>query len=83
MPVPRASLKSMKTSVRREIFEMSPSERLQLVEELWDSIAAESAAVPVTPEQRQELDRRLTDFERNPDSGDTWDNVKSRIQRCT
>ena len=81
MPVPRASLKSMKTSVRREIFEMSPSERLQLVEELWDSIAAESAAVPVTPEQRQELDRRLTDFERNPDSGDAWDNVKSRIQR--
>lgn len=42
-------------------------ERLALVDELWNSIAADSAAIPLTDAQRAELDKRITDHEANPD----------------
>lgn len=38
-------------------------ERIQLVEDIWDSIAADQAALPMTDEQRAELDRRLDAYE--------------------
>ena len=56
-------------------------ERLALVEELWDSIAADSAAVPLTPAQRTELDRRLADHEANPEDVISWDEVKSSLDQ--
>ncbi len=38
-------------------------ERIQLVEDIWDSIAADQSALPMTDEQRSELDRRLDAYE--------------------
>jgi len=54
-------------------------ERLTLVEELWDSIAADSAAVPLTVAQQAELDRRIAEHEAHPDDVVPWDEVKSSI----
>jgi putative addiction module component (TIGR02574 family) len=54
-------------------------ERLTLVEELWDSIAADSSAVPLTQAQRDELDRRITDHEANPDDVVPWEEIKTSI----
>jgi putative addiction module component (TIGR02574 family) len=54
-------------------------ERLSLVEELWDSIAADSAAVPLTPAQRAELENRIADHEANPDDVVSWSDVKTLI----
>lgn len=54
-------------------------ERLALVEELWDSIAADSAAVPLTEAQRTELDRRIVEHEANPDDVVPWEEVKASI----
>ena len=71
----------MKGSARDQLFELPLSERLQLVQDLWDSIAPQSADVPITPEHREELDRRLAGLDRDPRSGDRWDTVKSRIVR--
>jgi putative addiction module component (TIGR02574 family) len=42
-----------------ELRQLSIAERIQLVEDLWDSIAADSAAAPLTDAQKTELDRRL------------------------
>jgi putative addiction module component (TIGR02574 family) len=56
-------------------------ERLALVEELWDSIAADSAAIPLTAEQSQELERRLADYEANPGEGVPWSEVKASISK--
>jgi len=56
-------------------------ERLALVEELWDSIASDSAAIPLTPEQTQELQRRLSDYEANPQEGVPWPEVKASISK--
>lgn len=54
-------------------------ERLSLVEELWDSIAADSAAVPFTQAQRTELESRLAEHEANPDDVVSWDDVRASI----
>ncbi len=45
----------MRTGLRT----LSIGDKLRLVEDLWDSIAADQAALPLTDEQRVELDRRL------------------------
>ena len=54
-------------------------ERLTLVEELWDSIAADSSAVPLTQTQRTELDRRIAEHEANPDDVVPWEEIKTSI----
>ena len=55
---------------------LSVAERLDLVEELWDSIAS---STPVTDAQRTELDRRLADHKSNPDDVVSWEEVSSSI----
>lgn len=66
-----------------ELRKLPISERLQLVEDLWDSIAEDSTeeAFPVTPELAAELDRRLAEFEADPDSALPWEEVRERIRR--
>ncbi len=54
-------------------------ERLTLVEEIWDSIAADSTAVPLTHAQRDELDRKIADHEANPDDVVSWEEVKATL----
>jgi len=58
---------------------LSISERIQLVEDIWDSIAAEPDTLPLSAEQRQELDRRLKAYQQNPEQGSRWENVRERI----
>ena len=57
---------------------LTPEERLQLIEELWDSLSDED--VPLTDAQRVELDKRLDDLEKNPDKVVPWEEVKRRLQ---
>ena len=52
-------------------------DRLSLVEQIWDSIAADSAAVPLTDAQRVELDNRIADHETNPDDVVSWEEAKA------
>ena len=54
-------------------------DRLALVEEIWDSIADDSAAVPLTEAQRAELDRRIADHEANPGDVVSWEEAKASI----
>jgi putative addiction module component (TIGR02574 family) len=61
--------------------QLSVAERIILVEQIWDSIAAEQAALPLTPAQEAELDRRLEAHCKAPLEGSTsWEEVKARIQ---
>ena len=62
-----------------DILAMSVDERIRLVEEVWDSIAATPEAVPLTAAQRQQLDKRLEAYEQNPQAGSSWEEVKARI----
>jgi putative addiction module component (TIGR02574 family) len=62
------------------IFDLSPSEKLQLVEDLWDDLAATPEAVPVHDWQKEELARRKARLMKNPASGLTWEEVKRRVR---
>ena len=62
------------------IFDLSPAEKLQLVEDLWDDLAARPEDVPMHDWQRDELARRKANLTRNPASGLTWEEVQSRIR---
>ena len=55
-------------------------DRLKVVEAVWDSIDEDSSEVPLTSEQRAELDRRMAAHEANPDSALTWDQVLERLR---
>ena len=62
------------------IFDLSPSEKLQLVQDLWDDLAAEPDDVPVHDWQKQELERRKANLLANPASGLEWEAVKRRVR---
>ena len=62
------------------IFDLSPSEKLQLVEDLWDDLAAVPETVPVHDWQKQELERRKASLLKNPASGLPWEEVKRRAR---
>ena len=62
------------------IFELSVSEKLQLVEDLWDDIASTPAAVPVHDWQKEELARRKQNLLNNPASGLSWPEIQRRIR---
>jgi len=58
---------------------LSPSEKIRLVEELWDEIAAEAARLPLTESQRRLLDERIQQHEQNPQDVEAWEKVKKDI----
>jgi len=70
----------MKTISLAEALKLSVPERIQLAEDLWDSIAGAPEALSLTKAQADELDRRLEDYRKNPQAGSPWDEVKRRIQ---
>lgn len=62
------------------IFDLTPPEKLQLVEDLWDDLAAVPETVPVHDWQKEELARRKANLQSNPASGLSWEEVKRRIR---
>jgi putative addiction module component (TIGR02574 family) len=60
-----------------ELLNLSPSERLLLVQDLWDSLEGED--IPLTDWQKEELDRRKAAYQANPSSGRSWADVQRRI----
>ena len=56
-------------------------DRIKLVEDLWDSIAEDRKALPVTPEQRVELDRRLAAYEIDKNRGRPAADVLADVRR--
>jgi putative addiction module component (TIGR02574 family) len=65
----------------RSVFDLSPAEKLQLVEDLWDDLAKTPGAVPVHSWQKKELARRKANLKKNPANAVTWEAVKRRIHR--
>lgn len=59
-----------------DILKLTVSERIQLAEDIWDSIAALPESVELTDAQRDELDRRLAAFHQTPHAAVPWAEVK-------
>lgn len=71
----------MKQELVAEILAMPVPERVRLVEAIWDSISAAPDALPLTDWQKAELDRRLAEYEKDPEGGATLEEVFGRIRR--
>jgi putative addiction module component (TIGR02574 family) len=61
-----------------ELLRLSPAERIQLAEDLWDSIEPEELP-PLTAEQMAECERRYAEHLRDPGSASSWEDVKARL----
>jgi putative addiction module component (TIGR02574 family) len=59
---------------------LSIADRLELVQEIWDSIAASQEEIPLTETQKQEFDRRIADLDANPNNILTWDEIKAQVR---
>ena len=64
-----------------KIQQLSTAEKIVLAEEIWESVRADEDSVPITDEQRTELDKRLSAYELDGKLGASWESVKSRISK--
>jgi putative addiction module component (TIGR02574 family) len=71
---------SVPNALREQLFKLSAAERLELVEELWDSISDADEALVLTDAQREDLERRLAEADADPTGGLPWEEVRERIR---
>jgi putative addiction module component (TIGR02574 family) len=62
-----------------ELARLSPRQRLDLIESLWESLDDEE--VPVTDAQRAELDRRIATFDQDRKHSVSWDQLKAELRQ--
>jgi putative addiction module component (TIGR02574 family) len=60
------------------IDQLSREQRIVLVQEIWESIVAESAPPMLTETQRRELQRRIAEDDADPDKTVSWEQVKAQ-----
>ena len=69
----------MKKITATDTIELSIPERIQLVEDIWDTIATEAEAIELTEDEKKIIDERLEAYHRNPALGSPWEDVYKRI----
>ena len=69
----------MKKITATDSLELSVPERIQLVEDIWDTITAKAASVELTEEEKKIIDARLEKYHQNPELGSPWEDVYKRI----
>ncbi|WP_089728094.1 addiction module protein [Candidatus Thiosymbion oneisti] len=69
----------MKTLSASDLAAIPIDQRIRLVEDLWDSIAEFPEAVEIPAWHKTELERRLREYDANPNEGSPWSEVKQRI----
>ena len=69
----------MKTLSAAQLIEMPVEQRIQLVEDIWDSIAEVPESVSIPDWHKKELEQRLEIHHATPGKGSPWAEVKDRI----
>ena len=64
-----------------EILELPVTERVKIVQAIWDSVSEVPEPFPLTRAEREKLDRRLEAYRRDPEATSPWSEVKERILR--
>ncbi len=62
-----------------DTLKLSIPERIQLVEDIWDTIATETKSIELTEQEKKIIDERLEAYHKNPDEGSPWNEVYKRI----
>ncbi len=69
----------MKKISTTDALDLSIPERIQLVEDIWDTIAAKADSLELTEEEKRIIDVRLEKYHQNPELGSPWGDVYKRI----
>ena len=69
----------MKKITATDTLELSIPERIQLVEDIWDTIAGKADNVELTEDEKRIIDERLEHYHQSPESGSPWADVYKRI----
>ena len=69
----------MKTSEIPQLKELTTAEKLLLVEDLWQEIAAEVEAAPLAPHVVQALEESAARYAVEPNEGSPWSEVRARV----
>lgn len=72
---------AMPSELTEQAKKLPISDRILLVEEIWDTIAEDNQAFELTDAQKRELDRRLESAKKNPGQGRTWDEIKAEFMK--
>ncbi|BAU76825.1 addiction module protein [Metapseudomonas furukawaii] len=63
-----------------ELLKLSPAERIQLAEDLWESVAAHPESMPpLTEDEGREIDRRLAEHQATPETAVDWTDVRKKL----
>ena len=76
--VPRIIFQVM-TDLLSDLAKLSPQQRLELIEWLWDSL--DDANIPVTAAQSAELERRIASFDQDREDAVTWEELRSKLRQ--
>jgi putative addiction module component (TIGR02574 family) len=63
-----------------DIEQLTHEEKLDLLDRLWDSLGRDSAAFPLSEEQKRDLDQRLDELEKDGPTGVSWDEAVEQIR---
>lgn len=66
---------------RKDILRLSVAERIELIGDIWDSMAEVPEAIGLTEAQKADLDRRLEAHRKDPTAGASWPVVRDRIAK--
>jgi putative addiction module component (TIGR02574 family) len=69
----------MKKITATDTLELSIPERIQLVEDIWDTISIKATAIEFTAEEKRIIDVRLESYHQNPKLGSPWEDVYKKI----
>jgi putative addiction module component (TIGR02574 family) len=75
-----SEVKQMNTQVA-EILQLSVAERVLIVEEIWDSIANNPEELTLSESEKTELNKRLENYEKNPNEGISWETLKRNFSQ--
>lgn len=69
------------THLMQDILKLSASERILIVQAIWDSIDEKDEKLGLSKETMHLLDERIEKHNNKPEEGSSWDEVKARIKK--
>ena len=64
-----------------EILQLSVAERIQIVEDIWDSILESPQSLTLSDAETAKLDKRLESYNQNPNEGIEWETLKKNLSK--
>ena len=71
----------MSTFAERDILDLSVSERIQLAQDIWDSVAQVPESLALSDQEKAEIDRRLDAYHQDLNAGSPWSVVREKIKK--